>query len=281
MPVFVIAHDNNIVHDLSLGIQPVMIVELEGYIVVSGQYKLFLPAQHGQLPQKLYIMLSAFYRYSLKVNIDTVQPQACGSFHNILCQTLPFRRRGENLIAADRSGRLQLIIKIVPYPPYLNPGSVRLIHILPRRIGAEGALVVREAEPCGRDNIDASALLKHCVQRSVAAHSADRVPAKADPAIHGNTGIFLHIIRHRRLLLRAVITQALVLHIADHGIGGLHPAPGLHLLENFHRFAPLKLLQNGAFNPSLDAQLRVLCYLRRGFFSPFRVDLHMPVKHLI
>ena len=140
--MFVISHDDHIVRHLSLDVQPVVIVEVEGHIAVHRQDKPALPAQHRELLQKLRVMLPALLGQSLIVEIDAVQPQLQRGIHHVPGKLLPLCGGGEHLVGADVRGRLVLKVEVVPDAPYLQAVSMGALHIPAVRKGAEAPLIV-------------------------------------------------------------------------------------------------------------------------------------------
>ncbi len=282
MPVLVIPHDDYIVGHPSLDVQPVVIVEIEGHIAVHRQDQPALPAQHRELLQELRVMLPALLGQALIVQVDAVQPQPQGGVHHVPRQLLPLCGGGEHLVGADVLARLVLIVEVVPDPPYLEAVSVGPLHIPAVREGAEAPLIVVQAEPRGRDHIDALPLRHHGVQRLVPGLSADGVEAEAHLPRQGQRGVFRrHIVRDRHLHLCGLIVQALVLHIADQGVGGLHLAPGLHPVQQLYLLPLLQLPQDRAFDAAQGTHLGILHHLQHLLLPPLGVHLDMPVEPLV
>ena len=175
---------------------------MEGHIVVHRQDQPALPAQHRKLFQKLHIMLAAFHGQPLEIDVHAVQPQPQGGLHHALRQLPALRRGGQHLVAAHVRSGLVLIIEIVPDAPHLQPIAMSLLHVLAAGKGAEIALIVHQAEPSGRDHIDALPLRHHGRQGVVAALAANGMKAQAHLSRQGQGGVLLgHIVRHRRLRL--------------------------------------------------------------------------------
>ena len=223
-------------------------------------------------------MCAALLFYILKVNVDPIQTQVQSGVHHHLDHPLPFGGVGENLVDIHIRPGLIFVVKIVPDTPDLQPLPMGLLHILAAGKGAEIPFIVRKAEPGGRDHIEPLPLRRHCPQGIIASHAADGMPAQDHLSRHGHRSVLRRrIVRHRCLGLLPPFLKALVLYITYDGVGSLHPAPGLHLLQHFHLLPGFHLPEYGAFNASQKAHLGILCHLRRALCAPLGIDLQLPV----
>ena len=90
-----------------------------------------------------------------------------------------------------------------------------------------------------------------------------------------------HIVRDGHLHLCGLISQALVLHIANQRVRGLHFAPGLHLIQQLYHLTLLQLPQDRALDATQGTHLGILCDLQHLLLAPLGVHLYMPVEPLI
>ena len=144
-------------------------------------------------------MYAAVLCQPFKIDIYAVQPQLQRGIYDILHQCLAFRSGGEHLISTDIRPRLIPVVEIIPDTPDLQPVAMGLLHILGARKGTIIPLIVRNAEPGGRNHIHTRSFRRHLCQRGISALSADAVETQAHLPRHGDGCIFRrHIIVHRK-----------------------------------------------------------------------------------
>ena len=154
-----------------------------------------------------------------------------------------------------------------------------LLDILCTCKGAEITIVIIQAEPGGRNDIQPLSFRQHIGQGIIAAFPAYGMPCQTHFARHSDRSILLrHIIRHCQLCLSSRIGKPFIFNISHNGIGGLHLAPALHLLQYFHSLSLFHFPQNGTLNPAQHTNLRVPGNFHGLSLPPLSIDLYMSVE---
>ena len=158
------------------------------------------------------------------------------------------------------------------------------VHIVLRRPHIHGSALVKDGEPCRRDDIDGLRSVDPAGQRRIACRSRDIVPRHIHFSIQGRALVLrLLIVGDRRHEDRFGIRHPPVLDVSDHGVLGLHLAPCLHLVQDDHPAPGRDIRDHLALDAAGDPEARVLRHLRDLLLAPLVIhsDTVRPREHLI
>ena len=147
--MLVIAHNNYIVGYNSLLSAVIETIIRGRNIIVYRQHEALLPAGHGKLSDKLYIVYPGLLLQTLKIEIDSVKAVCIGFIHQAVNQLFPDGGFGQQFL------RLNILCnftaEIIDYRPDLKSHRMSLLHVASASQGFIIPFIITQCKP-GRGN---------------------------------------------------------------------------------------------------------------------------------
>ena len=250
--MFIISHQNHIIHQTSLLFHIVAVFDKGRIGIVHRKHQSFLPAANGQFPQKLYKIRTAGISNILEIHIDAVCID-CLYIRNQIPDKLLTDR-----IFAQYLSYTHIVIEIVNQNPDFHAFFMGFPYVIRTGKIFIGSVVIRQSKPGRGNDIDPLCTGCQSVKLFIAGYILHIMPGQTDRFVTLNTGIlrfFLCRLNLYRLFL--ILIQILHKHISDEAVLCTDLSPFAVFRDHLNPAARLNLRQNSTLKAAQHTNLSI------------------------